>query len=333
MRVSLIGSFSGPRDEGMRNTNEQLRRYLSKRVELTVIEQRDLKRGPGLLRLRRSRPDVVHYLHGPTIRSLGLCRLARTVSRGSRVVILAANPAIDNRWDRLARWLRPDLALVVTEHGRRRLTGLGIRCKRVSLGVDQDVFSPLGTEERTALRKRLGLGKEKVVLHVGHLTGARGVDRLAILQRHLAGRAQIVIVASATNEPQQHTRRALEAAGVRIICTFQERIWEHYQAADAYVFPGLRADSAIDVPLSVLEAMATNLPVVTSRFGALPELFEAAPGFRFAATTEEMMNALDDLVFDTRETPTTREMIRPYTWYAFGKAVLDSYRQLCNSSV
>ncbi len=67
----------------------------------------------------------------------------------------------------------------------------------------------------------------------------------------------------------------LRRAGVLLITHYLPEIVELYQAADAYVFPvppNPADPSAIDLPLSVLEAAACNLPILATRFGALPDL-------------------------------------------------------------
>ena len=69
-------------------------------------------------------------------------------------------------------------------------------------------------------------------------------------------------------------RRDLEAAGVRVLRENLPAIHELYQLADVYLFPVQRADAAMEIPLSVLEAMAVNLPIITTPFGRLTELFE-----------------------------------------------------------
>jgi len=96
------------------------------------------------------------------------------------------------------------------------------------------------------------------------------------------------LLAGSRSTPQDATLiEELRAAGVRVIADFVPHVEELYQLADLYVFPcppdaPAEQTPAIEVPLSVLEALACDLPVATTRFGGLPALFPAdAPAIRF----------------------------------------------------
>jgi len=53
-----------------------------------------------------------------------------------------------------------------------------------------------------------------------------------------------------------------------------KKIEEIYQLSDCYIFPITFEGGGISILLSVLEAMACNLPVVTTKFGGLPAIFK-----------------------------------------------------------
>ena len=63
-----------------------------------------------------------------------------------------------------------------------------------------------------------------------------------------------------------------------VFTNFIENIQHYYQIADCYLFPVFRATSAIDAPLSVLEAMACNLPIVSVPVGDVPEVIDGTDG-------------------------------------------------------
>jgi len=83
--------------------------------------------------------------------------------------------------------------------------------------------------------------------------------------------------------------------------------------ADWYVFPVLKTDAAIETPLSVLEAMATNLPVLTTRFGSLPDTFQQDEDFIFIKSPEDIVVALKEGFAGNCN---NREKIQPFTWDA-----------------
>jgi glycosyltransferase involved in cell wall biosynthesis len=69
----------------------------------------------------------------------------------------------------------------------------------------------------------------------------------------------------------------------------------------------------IDTPLSVLEAMASNLPIITTRIGSLPRLFEERDGFHFYdGSLENLLQKIETV----KKNPAarTREMVAPYDW-------------------
>ena len=65
--------------------------------------------------------------------------------------------------------------------------------------------------------------------------------------------------------------------------------------SDCYVFPTVHKKACIETPLSVLEAMACNLPIVSTRFGALPTIFNEGSGLFFTENVEHIPQILLDV--------------------------------------
>ena len=105
---------------------------------------------------------------------------------------------------------------------------------------------------------------------------------------------------------------ALRKAGVMVTNGYNPRIAEFYGLADCYVFPTTITVGSIDVPLSILEAMACNLPVVSTRFGGLPRMFGEEKGFFYSDTANfcTKIRALKEGNIDI----CTRRLVRPYSW-------------------
>jgi glycosyltransferase involved in cell wall biosynthesis len=98
-----------------------------------------------------------------------------------------------------------------------------------------------------------------------------------------------------------------------VLHTYLPNIEDLYRASDLYLFPVHEGSGSIEFPLSVLEAMACNLPVLATRFGALPESFPEGFGLRYLAQGENVGDAVTGLF---SEPPRTRELVAAYSWDA-----------------
>jgi glycosyltransferase involved in cell wall biosynthesis len=176
-------------------------------------------------------------------------------------------------------------------------------------GVDLARFKPALPEEKAFLRRKYGLPAEDyLALHIGHLKRSRNVGVLS----EIRDQARLVLVAGRSEGYDSVLRRRLQEEGVIVIDTYLKDVEEIYQACDCYLFPVEAPGQAIDIPLSVLEAMACNLPVIAYPFGGLPLLFRKGPGFWFAADLEQVRSGL---VQAKRQTDCdTRAMVEPYSW-------------------
>lgn len=157
---------------------------------------------------------------------------------------------------------------------------IGKQVLYLKTGIDTSKFHPICEEEKKMLKEKYGIPLDKkVVLHVGHLKAGRNVDKFADIdkQYHV-----IIVVSSVTEAEKDASIRTLLKSRVSttLIEDYISNIEEIYQMADVYVFPVEKALNCIDVPLSVLEAAACNIPVVTTRYGEL-KTFESKEGFLF----------------------------------------------------
>ena len=80
----------------------------------------------------------------------------------------------------------------------------------------------------------------------------------------------------------------LEEAGCNVWIKHFPDIEEIYNLSDCYVFPTINKKACIEMPLSVMEAMACNLPVITTKFGALPRVFDQTDGLFFVDENKDI---------------------------------------------
>ncbi len=235
------------------------------------------------------------FTHGPGLRTLLVSRLLRLFS-STRIVWVATRPDLA----RCPSWLK----------GWR--TAHAVICNRAR----NDLMSVAG--DAVMIEQPIGIAPERLVasgemrwpelqaravpiaVHVGHLRRTRGLDRLIEVKAALGDRIEIVVVASPYFTPEDSLLADLAAAGVRVDRGFIAAIADVYHAADLYLFPPPPAsEGAIELPLSVLEAIACGLPVISTPFGALPQALAGVAGVEFAesdrfaqAVTEAITNGL-----------------------------------------
>ncbi|HEV8636730.1 MAG TPA: glycosyltransferase [Chloroflexota bacterium] len=293
-RVCIISEdFPGVLDEGKKKFAFELARALAGQHDALALTTRGVpaftaaaEASPSRTflnrRLRaelvRHRPEIIVYL---ALSSTGFgtflrCRLLKAYCPRARVVLIGLQPRRHTRLQqRLIRHLAPDLVCVQTPGSKRYVESLGCRVELLPSGVDVERFQPVTPARRRELKASRGLDPDlPVALHVGHMQAGRGVRLLAELAA--AKLCQVVLVVSSSTVQEPELDRELREAGVVVLSSYQPDVEQLYQLADCYVFPVpvVSTLNSIEVPLSVLEAFACELPVVTSRFGGLPLLFE-----------------------------------------------------------
>ncbi len=337
MKILLVCERLGERDdEGIKNLARALLAELSVRHEVRAFTRgqwpgrEDVERLPmnrffinrRLLRAAREfAPDVTLYVPwtSGTPPTFFRARMLRLATRRP-VAIYLSQPYELPGWQKLvARRLLPELVVAMSDNVVRQLAQLGAETEFVPAGVDLERFRLPRPEEREKQREELGIGPhERFVLHVGHLNRRRiDAEEVARIAR-LAG-YRVMVVGSASTPQDPSLVRDLVDAGCEVVSEFLPNIERVYGAADVYLFPTRDQRSSIGVPLSVLEALACGLPVVSTRFEGLPRLFPATPYVRFVSTHEQMTQALAEA--PPGGAARARELVEDLDWRGVGERV------------
>lgn len=336
MRICLLGDFSGTPDEGMKNVSRTTYDILSGNHDVMKINPRDVVKPRFFKKLRTFKPHIVHYLHGPTIRSLCILKLLRMlICPNAGIVVSATRPYFSQYTRRLIPLLKQDLVLTQSMKFEVFFKQYGWQVGFLPNGVDCRKFAPVDAGTKKRLRVKLGLPPDKrIVLHVGHLKQNRKLDLFIRIQEMKD--VQVVVVGGTVEASDERLKDRLKDSGVRVIHEYLEDVSEIYKASDLYLFPIMDTTDklpgsyneigAIDLPLSILEAMACNLPVITTPFGALPRLFRQGRGFEYAASQEDMIDKVKS--FDFLTNTATREKVMPLDWNTIINKLETKYAEL-----
>jgi glycosyltransferase involved in cell wall biosynthesis len=320
VRICLVGHLTDQPDEGVRSIAAHLVRALRARHN---VEFMSVYRPVTWSRIRRFRPHIIHFVLSPTGVGLLVAKALSLAHRRARTVISAPHPGngIFSRWTTL---FKPDVVLAQAADSEQKFRERGHRTLFLPNGVDTERFVTVGSKTKQRLRERYGIGDRFVVLHVGPLKRGRNVQMLGQLQGH---DRQVLIVGRPSDPAEGEIVTALQEKGCVIWAGYFESIHEIYALSDCYVFPTNDRRSCIEMPLSVLEAMACNLPVVCTPFGALPRIADEGEGIIYAQTADEFEQALTE--FESNSvTVSTRQKAMSLSWANIARQLEHIYEQL-----
>jgi glycosyltransferase involved in cell wall biosynthesis len=303
----LVLTSGGARDEayGIENVDAN-RLLLSTRLGMMI---------------RRFRPQAIVYVPTAcgTVFSFLRARVLRFYGRSAPTVLITLQPRYYTVWGRwLIGRLSPDWVLAQSLSTAETLERLGCRSSLLRPAVDVQRFRPALAKERSALRTRYGVPAEAtVVTHVGHLKDKRNLSHFVALQGSVG--YHTVIVASTSTAQDMTLKATLRDAGTTVIDTYMTQVEDLYRLSDVYLFLAAEETAAIEVPLSVLEAMACNLPVICTPFGGLPDFFEQGQGLFYYLDGMDLRGLVEMAV----ATPcATRDVVQGYTWSAAAESLL-----------
>ncbi len=333
-RIAIVAEhFSPPYDEGFKKaTGGIINGLLAIGKELAVFSPSDEKGlklprnrlliGSGFRsRLKRYHPDLLIYIpqSAATPMSFLRTRFLKWQSGKPVVMISLQRRCYSEVVKPILGKLLPELVLVLSEKSKRIVEDIGGRALRIGLGVDADKFKPVTQQQKSMLKEKYNLPNRKILLHIGHISRRRNLE---ILGRIKHPELQIVMVSSTTTHAARKLKGELVSSGTIVLNTYIESIEEIYQLADAYIFPTFDPMGAIEIPLSVLEAMATNLPVVTTPFGGLPDLFGDVKGLLFARSAEQLLKLVEDALAMT--SVETRNAVINLSWKSVAQEIANA---------
>lgn len=334
MNICLIGESSNVLDEAMRKSTYFFYKYLQTYHNIKLMDVRQALT-PGFWKsLRENNPDVFHYVTGPSINSFVMLKAISIHYPNAKTVMSAMHPDLYLFHKGLVKLLKPDMVLVQSYLTECWFKSIGCLTKFLPSGVETDRFVPAIPGIKKELRKKYGLEPDKfIILHVGSIKAERNVERLIKLQ---GNERQVIVIGAKSTGIEGYTLHKLRESGCVVFTDFYPRIEEFYMLSDCYVFPAqLRhgfnsslATTSIEMPLSVLEAMSCNLPVVSTHFGPLPRVFDEGDGLIFSDDESGMIQGVETLQRGLGVK--TRQKVLAYSWKKIVKDLADIYSGLAS---
>lgn len=137
--------------------------------------------------------------------------------------------------------------------------------------VDPNVYSPVDTATRDALREKMGLPAQvPIAFFGGRLVQIKGVQDLLKAWQNVPEPAYLVIAGTGELENELQAYADQHLSGRVKFVGKVDNVHEYLQATDAWVLPSYGEG----LPVSLLEAMATTTAIVTTPVGAIPEIIQ-----------------------------------------------------------
>jgi glycosyltransferase involved in cell wall biosynthesis len=331
MKIYILGSYVGRADEAMANISYHI--YSSLRTQhidvtfLNVCEAKYLKFWKLII---RDRPAIVHYITAPTLKQLVFLKIIQLLN-GSRTVVSATQSVLHrSRFFRMFSFLlKPDVVLVQSQKSEAFFNDIGFRNKFVQNGVELERFIPLEEQKKNTIRKRFGFGVEDfIILHVGPVSHERNQRALVRLQ---SSSTKVLLIVSITNPSDNRAYEELTGSKISILRDYFPNIEEIYGMADVYVWPVFNELAGVEIPLSILEAMSCNLPVVTTKYGALNRIFQQGNGLFFINNEREIEEIISRIKRKDIEI-NTRQKVEIMSWREVAHTIIEIYESIYNDS-
>lgn len=323
MKIVILGIKTSVLDEGAKNVATNISAALEKHNDILVIHQRDALSLKTLKLIRLFNPVAIASMHGPSPKTIILLRLLKLLTGVRKTIAVGTQPHLNNIHLLMFNLIKPDLVLHQSVIWRDRLTRFGYRTLPLSNGVDTDKFKPdADLRTITELKKSLNIDSDKkVVLHVGPVNNNRGLETLE--QLNTREDIQVVVAGSTTAPFIPELAKRLKNNGIIVKNEYFPSINTLYCMCDVYIFPVQNYGGSIEMPLTVLEAMACDKPVITSRFRGLPDFLTETKSLRFFDTYEDIEKNIDEIMGQTGN----RKFILNYTWDNIANTLVDIIKE------
>lgn len=286
-RYIIIGNYKSKPAEGMEVITTKITNCLNTNKQAKAISISPKQLAIKLFNIVQYRPSHIVFTHGPGNGVLFWSRVLYLLTY-AKITFICSRPNLESS----PQWL---LSLAKTHaifagspsHKLKHIARKNrIRITECIIGIDLERLRSKKLNKnyhKTIIDNFFPTTPDSpLLLHVGHIRNNRNLTELISIKQQLRESVNILLIASPSLSENQKLRTSLEKAGVVIHDEHIADLSTYYCAADLYLFPILNnSRGAIDLPLTVIEALSLGLPVVSTRFGILCDVLSDYNGIRF----------------------------------------------------
>lgn len=334
MKICLIGHYEKYRNEGGRNIAYCIAEELSKCHDVMRLYVWDIS---CWRKIRAFHPDIIHYIPD-TLLAFALPGILSFPYKDAKTVLSMHHfPAFKPHslyFKKLMHIFKPDIILTQSYESEQTLAKLGHKICFLPNGVNIEKFVPASENTKKKLREKYGLDKTKfIILHVGPIRRNRSVKIFSKIQQEDNDNQVLIVGRSGRSMSiERDVYKSLINGGCVVWTTYLKNMEEIYALSDCYIFPVVDKLGSVEMPLSVMEAMSCNLPVITTKFGALTRVFKEGDGLIFVDKEEDFISALKSVKSDDEDVK-TREKVLPYSWENVEKKLEEIYFELIKGEI
>ncbi len=319
-KVLLITEYlNPPYDEGIKKTVFNLYNNLKSNYHLKVISRsafddksihvvdtNALFISTEVKRIIKDfKPEIILYFPFASSTFAGYLRLKILTyfAKGARSIFIALQAKKLKKWQKfIVRIIRPKYALTPSPELKSFWDKINVKCELLPLLTNLNIFKPLHkNKSKKNLRRKYNLPVDAFIIsHMGHLNEGRNLQALIPLQK--AG-CQVVVVGSSSTPKDSigptSLKEELLNEGIIILDEYIEHIEEIYQLSDIYIFPVIAKTGSIGMPLSIMEARACGIPVLTTDFGSLKTFLDSDSGNIYYSEPEGFCKLVKQIKKDT----------------------------------
>jgi len=192
-------------------------------------------------------------------------------------VILTIHLELKEEYSKCKKWLARNLErlasayVCVSENGKQKLIVNAGMTPDLIFVIHNGVELKSSTISRFNTRSKLSIENDVVAINIARIEYIKGQDILLEAIAKLGGKAPLLLLAGDGEDREKIETKArdigLKDDKVRFL-GFRNDIPDLLAASDFFILPS-RTEG---LPLSILEAMASNLPIIATSIGGIPEL-------------------------------------------------------------